>query len=250
MTKSVAIKTSSLTKKFTKDRIAVDGIDLTVYKGELFCLVGNNGAGKSTLIKMLCNLILPTSGEMFINGYSMLRDPEKASVTIGLVTGDERSFYWRLTGRQNMEFFAVLYGLDSGTRKARINELFSILGIKEPDKCFQEYPSGIKQNLSIARALLNDPDILFIDELTKNLDPTTARDLTRFIKEVLVKKQGKTVFFSTHQLCEAEELADHIAFMSRGRIMAVGILDELKGKINKSDADIEEIYDYFVNRKD
>lgn len=250
MVDSTAIKTFSLSKEFVRNRRVVDKINLSVNKGELFCLVGANGAGKSTLIKLLCNLILPTSGEIFINGYDMLHDSKKACSCIGLVTGDERSFYWRLTGRENMEFFAALYNLSTVAARKKINGLFEMLHIEEPDKRFQEYPSGVKQRLSIARSLLDDPDILFIDELTKNLDPLSARDLRRFIKETLVGRQGKTIFFSTHQLYEVEELADRIAFMVDGRIIAVGTLDELKALTGTQDVTIDGIYSYFINKRD
>ena len=250
MTDPIAIKTIALTKAFSRNRNVIDGVNLSINKGELFCLVGANGAGKTTLIKILCNLILPTSGEIFINGCNILHDSEKARESIGLVTGDERSFYWRLTGRQNMEFFAALYNLPSSAGRTKIKELFNLLDINEPDKTFQEYPSGIKQRLSIARALLNDPNILFMDELTKSLDPISAKDLRKFIKDTLVKKQHKTVFFSTHQLYEAEELADRIAFMSKGRIVKVGKFNELKKILNMQDATIDQIYDYFINKKD
>lgn len=249
MVNSIAVKTQGLIKEFKRNKRVLDGIDLSINKGELFCLVGANGAGKTTLIKILCNLILPTAGEVFIDGHNIVRDSEKARSSIGLVTGDERSFYWRLTGRQNMEFFAALYSLSPKAVRARIKELFELLDIEEPDKKFQEYPSGIKQRLSIARTLLNDPAIIFMDELTKSLDPTSAQALRKFIKEILVKKQGKTVFFSTHQLYEAEELADCIAFMSKGKIVGIGALNELKKIVGREDVTIEKIYDYFINRK-
>lgn len=245
----IVIKTKGLTKRFGKNKNVIRSVDLEVRAGELFCMVGANGAGKTTLIKMLCNLILPTSGEVFINGHDMLIDPDAARSSIGLVTGDERSFYWRLTGRQNLDFFATLYNLKPLARNKRIEELLKILHIEEPDKRFQEYPSGIKQRLSIARALLNDPAVLFMDELTKNLDPTSARSLRIFIKESLVNKQGKTVFFSTHQLYEVEELADRVAFMVKGQIVAIGTLKELRDAAGIPGANIEQVYSYFVGEK-
>jgi len=216
----------------------------------LFCLVGTNGAGKTTLLKLLCNLILPTSGEIFINGYNVIKDSERTRSSIGLVTGDERSFYWRLTGKQNMKFFATFYNLSSYESRIKIDELFKLLHIEEPDKRFQEYSSGIKQRLSIARALLNDSPVLFLDELTKGLDPASAKELRIFIKETLVKEKKKTVFFSTHNLHEAEELADRIAFMRKGKITADGTIDELRKTMGRQDASIEDIYDYFMNKKD
>ena len=236
MSNSMAIKAENLTKRFGRNREIIQKVDLNVLRGELFCLVGPNGAGKTTFIKMLCGLILPTSGEIIIDG------------SVGLVTGDERSFYWRLTGRQNMEFFAALYGLSAKTGKKRIKELFDVLHIDEPNKRFQEYASGVKQKLSIVRALLSDPSILFIDELTKSLDPASAKELRSLIKETIVKKHGKTVFFSSHNLHEVEELADRIALMSEGRILAKGTLEELRKAIGDQGTSLEDIYAYFIGK--
>lgn len=247
MSGAIAIKTENLNKEFVRNKKVICDINLSIKEGELFCLVGANGAGKTTLIKLLCNLILPTSGSIFVDGYDMVRDSEKGKGSIGLVTGDERSFYWRLTGRQNMEFFAALYNLPAPSAKQKIEELFDILQISEPDKRFQEYPSGIKQKLSIARALLGDPTVLFIDELTKNLDHSSAKELRRFIKEVLVGKQRKTVFFTTHQLFEVEELADRIAFMLKGRITAMGSFRDLKNLMGDQEGDIEKLYCFFIS---
>jgi len=148
-----------------------------------------------------------------------------------------------------MEFFATLYNLPPVLARNKIKELFDILHITEPDRRFQEYPSGVKQRLSIARALLNDPAILFIDELTKNLDRPSANELRRFIKDVLVGNHQKTVFFSTHQLFEAEKLAQRIAFMVKGRIIAVGTLEELRNIIADPKADIEKVYDFFISQE-
>lgn len=246
MNDSEAIKIEHLNKEFIKNKKVIDDISLTVKKGELFCLVGTNGAGKTTLIKLLCNLISPTSGSIFINGYDVVRDSEKAKTSIGLVTGEERSFYWRLTGRENMQFFATLYNLSQSSAGKRMEELFRLLHIKEPDRKFQEYPSGIKQRLSVARALLGDPAILFIDELTKNLDHSCAKELREFIKEVLVRKQKKTVFFTTHQLFEVEEMASRIAFMLSGKIAAMGTIGELRAIMGNPEADIESLYNFFI----
>ena len=243
------IKAVGLTKEFLRGKKVLQDINLDIHKAELFCLIGSNGAGKTTLIKILCNLILPTSGSIFINGYNLLSEPDKARASIGLVTGDERSFYWRLTGRQNLEFFAALYNLSHRMIKKRTQELFGLLAIEEPDKVFQEYASGVKQRLSIARALLNNPEVLFMDELTKSLDPKSAEDLRLFIKNTLVKNDGKTVFFSTHQLYEVEKLAGRVAFMSKGKIVAEGPLGELKKSFGDENITIEQLYDYLITKR-
>ncbi len=236
------IRVRGLTKIFSGTGKTVDNVDLDIREGELFCLAGHNGAGKTTLIKMLCGLILPTGGEIIINGHDITRESERINASIGLVTGDERSFYWRLTGRQNLDFFAALYGVPSLSRKETAEKLFKTLDIREPDKIFQRYPSGIKQRLSVARALLNDPKVIFIDELTKNLDPVSAGELRTFIREELVNKRKKTVFFSSHNLDEIKTLADKIAFMREGKVIANGIIDEIKKSMGAPDKDIKELY--------
>lgn len=253
-----AIETFNLTKLFVQSRslsrlflhpfrkgkaiLAVDNINLQVKKGELFCLVGPNGAGKTTLMKILCSLILPTKGTALVNGYDILRDNGKLKDVIGLVTSDERSFYWRLTGRQNLNFFALLYNLTSQQARKRIKELIDLLEIEVPDKRFQEYSTGMKQRLGIARSLLNNPRILFMDEPTKSLDPTAAHSLRTFIRERLVHEQDKTVFFTTHHLDEAESFSNRLAIMDRGKVVACGSLGQLRQLIGKPTANLEEIF--------
>jgi len=217
--------------KKTKITLAVNSVNLQVKRGELFGLLGPNGAGKTTLIKILCCLILPTRGTAKVAGYDILEEEEKVKASIGLVSGDERSFYGRLTGRQNLQFFASLYNLSRSYSKSRIEELTDFLEIKEPDKRFQEYSTGIKQRLAIARSLLNNPEILFMDEPTKSLDPGTAQKLREFIKEKLARQEGKTIFFATHNLDEAEYFADRLAIMEKGKITSCGATEELKGEI-------------------
>lgn len=257
-----AIETENLSKKFIqtkslsklisqpfrkgKEILAVNNISLQVEKGILFALVGLNGAGKTTLIKILCSLILPSRGIAYVNGYNILTNAERAKASIGLVTGEERSFYWRLTGRQNLDFFAVLYNLSKKQAKVRVEELLDLLEIEEPDKRFQEYSTGMKQRLAIARSLLNDPQVLFMDEPTKSLDPVSAQGLRAFIKEKLVRRQQKTLFFTTHNLNEAEVLSDRLAIMDKGKIGAQGTLEELKESMGKPEATMEEIFNHYT----
>lgn len=246
---SYAIEIFNLTKEFIQSKtlllplfyshkkiktaLVLNCVNLQVKRGELFGLVGPNGAGKSTLIKILCCLILPTKGTAKVSGYDILEEEEKVKASIGLISGDERSFYWRLTGRQNLHFFSSLYNLPSPYSKSRIEELVDFLEIKEPDKRFQEYSTGIKQRLAIARSLLNNPEILFMDEPTKNLDPGNAQQLREFIKEKLTRKEGKTIFFATHNLDEAEYLSDRLAIMKKGEIVSYGTIENLKGEISR-----------------
>ncbi len=239
-----AIQTLALTKRFPPQSgwrkllarpelapPAVDGVNLRIRSGELFGLLGPNGAGKTTLIKMLCTLVLPTSGTAHINGFDLSQE-SAIKATIGLVTSDERSFYWRLSGRQNLEFFARLHDIPEKEIRGRVQEALDTVGLSPiADKPFLTYATGMRQRLSIARALLNRPSILFLDEPTKGLDPIATQRLHRLIRARLVDEQGITVFLTTHDLVEAESLCDRLAIMNQGRIIACGTLDELLGKI-------------------
>lgn len=207
---------------------ALDGLDLQVGEGELFVLLGPNGAGKTTLIKVLTTLLLPTQGEAWVNGYEVTKNPGKVRSSVGYCIGSERSFYWRLTGRQNLRFFSTLNNLNPRQAKSKIEEVLQLVDLEESaDRMLMTYSTGMKQLMGVARALLTDPEILFVDEPTKSLDPLAADRVRRFIKERLVGHGGKTVFVATHNLGEAEELADRIAIICRGRIKASGSLGEL-----------------------
>ncbi|MCD6289944.1 MAG: ABC transporter ATP-binding protein [Anaerolineae bacterium] len=244
-----AIETYELTKRFGPPRrgegdahrrfpflgtdrrrgvLAVDRVTIRIREGEMFGLLGPNGAGKTTLVKLLCTLILPSSGSARVAGYD-LRDDSHVRRVIGLSTGDERSFFWRLSGRENLLFFAALYGLPPSRARYRVDEVLDKLEISEwADQRFATYSSGQKQRLSIARALLPHPRILFLDEPTRSLDPKAARHLHDLILNDLHRREGMTIFLTTHRLDEAERLCDRIAIMHRGRIQACGTLDELR----------------------
>lgn len=240
-----AIETFALTKRFPVDLgwrglfsprqwgpPAVDRVDLVVYQGELFGLVGPNGAGKTTLIKLLTTLILPNSGSARVGGYDLSQDQEIRRI-VSLGAGDERSLYWRLTGRQNLEFFATLYNLPPELARQRIDQALRQVGLQDAaDQRFQTYSTGMRQRLTIARALLTQPQILFLDEPTRSLDPTATRKLHALIREHLVGELGITVFFTTHRLEEAEKLCDRIAIMDKGRILACGTMDELRAALD------------------
>ncbi len=233
--------------KRNKIDIVVNGINLQIKQGESFGLIGPNGAGKTTLIKLLCSLILPTRGMAKVAGYNILQEEGKVKDFIGLVGSDERSFYGRLTGRQNLHFFASLYNLTSTQAKDRINELSDLLGIAELDRRFLEYSSGIKQKFSIVRGLLNNPKVLFMDEPTKSLDPLAARDLRKLIKDNIVHKQKITVFLASHNLEEITFLADRVAIMEKGLIKVLGTIDELRCLISSPAATMEELFNRFIS---
>jgi len=225
------LKPQGFTKIVARNRpetLAVDDVNLSVGYGELFGLVGPNGAGKTTLIKMLCTLIVPTSGTASVNGYK-LEDDIAIKTTIGLVTSDERSFYWRLTGRQNLEFFGTLHNLPKDLIHTRVDEVLETVDLVEvADQRFLTYSTGMRQRLSIARALINKPSLLFLDEPTKGLDPPSIHTMHKLVREELIAHQGITVFLTSHWLEEVEQLCDRIAIMNQGRIVACGTLDELR----------------------
>ena len=208
---------------------ALKGITLNIEKREFFGLLGPNGAGKTTLIKILATLVLPTSGKAYVAGYDVEKEERLVRKSMGYVISEERSSYWRLTGRQNLEFFASLNNLKGAEAKKRIDELLEITELKDDaDRYFKDYSTGMKQKLGIARGLLTDPQVLFLDEPTKSLDPVTARHMRDFIKKEIVLRQGKTVLFATHNLVEAESLCDRIAIIDKGVIKACGSLSEIR----------------------
>jgi len=208
--------------------LAVDDVDLRIAKGELFGLVGPNGAGKTTLIKLLSTLIIPSSGKINIAGYD-IQDDLQIKKSIGLATSDERSFYWRLTGRQNLQFFAKLNNLTSNFARKRIEEIMELVNLIEVgNNRFHTYSTGMRQRLAIARAILTNPKIVILDEPTKGLDPPSAANLHKLIRKHLIGEFGVTVLLTSHHLKEIEDVCDRIAVMNQGKIQGCGTIDELR----------------------
>jgi ABC-2 type transport system ATP-binding protein len=244
MTMSVAILAENLTKVYVKRRSLLDlalrpfrraervtalaDLSLETRSGEIFGLLGPNGAGKTTFLKILAGLVLPTQGRAFVNGVDVARDDRAVKRSIGFVTSDERSFYWRLTGRENLDFFARLYGLDAaGARRASDDLLKEMDMDSVADRLFMSYSTGMKQRLAIARALLHDPPVLCMDEPTRSLDPIAAKHLRRFVIDRLNRQRGKTVLLATHNLSEAEEMCGRLVVLDRGRIVRQGSVTEI-----------------------
>jgi len=207
---------------------ALRGVDLRVDQGQIFGLLGPNGAGKTTLLKILSCLVLPDRGEALVGGHATTHE-YRVKRQIGLIHSDERSFYWRLSARENLRFFARIYDVPGPAIERRIDELLRRVEMDEAaDRPFSEYSSGMKQRISIARALLHDPPILLMDEPTRSLDPASSMALREFILNVLSRQEGKTVLLATHNLREAELLADRVAILVRGRVRQVGTVPEVR----------------------
>jgi ABC-2 type transport system ATP-binding protein len=218
------------TRPFTRpERVhALRGVTLQVREGEVFGLLGPNGAGKTTLLKILSCLVLPDSGSARIGGHDVV-DEDEVKPKIGLVNSDERSFYWRLSGRENLRFFAELYDVPRPAREARIATLLARVDMVEPaDRRFADYSSGMKQRLAIARAMLHDPPILFMDEPTRSLDPASALSLRAFVLDELKARDGKTILIATHNLREAEAVCDRLAILVKGLVRQVGTVEEVR----------------------
>ncbi len=222
--------------------VAVNNVSFNVRRGELFGLLGPNGAGKTTLIKTLCTLLWPNAGTALINGYDIRKEPEKVRASIGTVLDIHMGWYGRLSCRQNLLFYAQLYGIPRGEIKKRIWDALKLVGLTEKaDEWQQKLSSGMRRKLDMARALLPDPPVLLLDEPTIQLDPKSARDLRRMVKEELCKRRGKTVLWTTHNMNEAEQICDRVAIMHKGRIIAIGPPEEIKQLVKSSKNIIMEV---------
>ena len=207
---------------------ALAGLSLETRAGEIFGILGPNGAGKTTFLKILAGLILPTAGRALVGGIDVARHDQAVKRSIGFVTSDERSFYWRLTGLENLEFFGRLYGLSAAQARSIGRSLLQVMEMEAlADRQFMSYSTGMKQRLAIARALLHDPPVLCLDEPTRSLDPIAAKHLRRFVIERLNRERGKTVLLATHNLQEAEEMCGRLVVLDRGRVLRQGSLAEI-----------------------
>ncbi len=211
---------------------ALSDVDLQVEDGEIFGILGPNGAGKTTLIKILCTLVLHDEGEALVNGFDVKREPGRVLDNLQAVLPGSRGFTWRLTGRQNLEFYALLYGLEDETARKRIDYLLELTGLLErADDGYQRYSTGMQRKLLLCRGLLRDAPILLFDEPTTGLDPFSASEFRKLLRDRLVKEEGKTILMSTHNLFEAQEMCDRIAILDRGRITACDTPDNIRYKL-------------------
>jgi len=217
---------------------ALDGVSLTVEQGEIYGLVGPNGAGKTTLVKIIATLLEPTSGGGTVNGHDIVHDGRGVRAAIGLSAENERAFYWRLTGRQNLEFFAALQGLQPAETRARIAALLAELDLEaDADKQFMRYSTGMKRKLSVARALLTDPPVLILDEPTSNVDPAAAERVRDLITRA--QRAGKTVLLTSHNMFEIERVAERVGVIDEGRLVAEGTVSQLRDALGRSTLTLE-----------
>jgi ABC-2 type transport system ATP-binding protein len=207
---------------------ALKSVSLQVEKGERIALLGPNGAGKTTLLKLVGGLLLPTKGEIVVNGYDTLRHNDAARKSVGFVLNEERSFFWRLNARQNLEFFAALDNLSGKAMEERIRELIHFVGLElHSDKSVSTYSSGMKQRLALARGLIAEPEVLILDEPTRALDPVACEDMNDLIIERLHKGSRKTLLIATHRLEEAMRLCDKVLIINQGQVMAFDRISDL-----------------------
>ena len=219
---------------------ALNNISFSLNKGKILGILGPNGAGKTTLLKIISSLIVPDKGEITLGQYTAGKNDNEIKSIIGLASCEERSFYWRLTGNQNLQFFAALYGLNKKQTESRIQELLDIFSIGYQDKRFYSYSTGMKRKFALMRALLHNPEILLLDEPTKSLDYNSACELRKLIKTIA--NEGKTIIIATHNMNEAQELCDLFMILKKGNIYGLGPLKELSKKTGSQSLGLTDIY--------
>lgn len=211
---------------------ALRGINFEVKEGEIFGLLGPNGAGKTTTIKILTTMLTPTSGEVRIIDLDPVKEYQKLRPMINFILGGERNLYWRLSAYDNLSYFADLYKVPSRMKRKKIEELLELVGLSEVGhRRVETFSKGMKQKLQIARGLINQPKILFLDEPTIGLDPMSARQLRTILKDL--QQRGTTILLTTHYMYEADELCDRIAFIRKGEITALDTPNRLKQMIEQ-----------------
>jgi ABC-2 type transport system ATP-binding protein len=212
---------------------AVRGVSFEIEEGELFGLLGPNGAGKTTTIKMLNTLLIPTSGSAHVLGFDVVRDARRVREQVGYVFGGDRGLYERLSALDNLRYFAELYAVEPRRQRTRIEELLRLVGLEgREQERVESYSRGMRQRLHLARGLLHDPPVLFLDEPTIGVDPVGARELRSLIASLA--KGGKTVLLTTHYMFEADSLCDRIAVIAQGEIVAQGTPQQLKARVEQS----------------
>ena len=242
------IEVSNLTKKF-KNFTAVDNISFSVGQGEIFGFLGPNGAGKSTTIKMLITLLKPTSGTAVINGHNIIHNSSKVRETIGYVP-QMISVDGTLTAYENLMLMARLYDIVPKTERVkRIKETLSFLNLDEhTNSLVRTFSGGMIRKMEVGQAMLHRPKVLFLDEPTTGLDPVSRQSVWKHLLE-LRDTMNTTIFFSTHNMEEADDVSDRIAIINAGKIAIIGTPEEIKTKTGKSDANLEDAFIFFTGNK-
>jgi sodium transport system ATP-binding protein len=236
------IAAQGLTKVFHDSRVgnvvAAGDITFTCFHGEVFGLLGPNGAGKSTTLRMLSTVLRPTSGTATVAGHDIIREPLEVRRSIGYLSSST-GLYGRLTARETLEYFGRLHGIEPGRLKDRVAELYSVFGMEDfADVRCEKLSTGMRQKVSIARAIVHDPEVLILDEPTLGLDVLVARTMIRFVEDC--RDRGKCIILSTHILSEVERLCDRLAIIHKGTLRASGTLEELRRRTGTSY--VEEIF--------
>jgi len=246
MTNDASIRIENLTKRYG-DFVAVDDISLTVPAGQVFGFLGPNGAGKSTTMRILSTLLAKTSGTAFVAGYDVETQPDEVRRSIGFAMQDI-SLDSMASGWENLQLLGVLYGLTPKAAKARADELLQAVGLsKVADKWVNSYSGGMRRRLDLAGVLMHQPRVLFLDEPTQGLDPQARRVIYEYL-EGLNKDHGTTLFLTTHYMEEAEALCQRIAFINKGKLLMEGTPEELKAKVDKPNATLDDLFIQVVGR--
>lgn len=232
------LEIKNLTKKFKKSTV-VDNVSFKVNPGEIVGLLGENGAGKTTTLRMISTMLKITSGEAVVNNFSADKEPIKVRNEIGILFGGDVGLYDRLTARENIKYFANLYGMSDKDADVRIDELAKKFNMEEYiDKRVSKFSRGMKQKVSIARSIVHSPSVMLFDEPSTGLDVTAARTIQDFILDC--KKENKTILFSSHSMREVEKLCDRVVIINKGKLLEDCSIDDLKEKYNNDD--LEEVF--------
>lgn len=243
------LKIDKFSKKYS-DKLAVENLSLEVKDGELVCLIGPNGSGKTTLIKSIVGLIQPTSGSISVNNFDVVKNPMQSKSMVGYIP-DEPTVWQGLTGEEFLHFVGSLFGMDSEKRKAQIPELLKIFELSGMEKeYFEDYSRGGKQKFAILSALLHDPKLVLIDEPLVGLDPDSAETAKKLFSD-LAKIQKKSVLLVTHTLAVAQEIADRIGLLYKGKLVALGTMPELRKQAGLTEtASLLDVYHKFTRQKE
>jgi ABC-2 type transport system ATP-binding protein len=235
-----AIKAEGIFKTFRsgwwkkREKEALKGIDLQIGEREIFGILGPNGAGKTTLLSILCTLLLPDRGNVYILGMDVLHEERQIRKRVNIASGNA-NFLWSLTVKENLHYYGMLYGLPREEREKKVETLIDLFNLKEHRNIpFDELSTGMKQRLSLAKSLMNDPEVLFLDEPTVGLDPDVSIRIREGILSIH-KKRGTTILLTTHNMKEAEYLCGRIAFLKEGEILTTGTAEALKRRVRIGD---------------